>query len=566
MKISRHAYAQMFGPTTGDRVRLADSELFIEIEQDSTIYGEEVKFGGGKVIRDGMGQSQRTSKEAVDTVITNAVIVDHTGILKADIGIKSGRISAIGKAGNPDIQPGVTIIIGPGTEVIAGEGNIVTAGGIDTHIHFICPQQFDDALASGVTTLIGGGTGPAHGTFATTCTPGPWHLERMLQAADGYPINLGFLGKGNASQAEPLREQIEAGALGLKLHEDWGTTPAAIDNCLTVAEETDTQVAIHTDTLNEAGFVEASIAAFKGRTIHTYHTEGAGGGHAPDIIKVCGEANVLPSSTNPTRPYTINTLDEHLDMLMVCHHLDPAIAEDLAFAESRIRRETIAAEDILHDLGALSMMSSDSQAMGRIGEVITRTWQTAHKMKVQRGPLSGDRSRNDNQRVKRYVAKYTINPAIAHGIAHEIGSVEVGKWADLVLWEPAFFGVKPALILKGGMINLALMGDPNASIPTPQPVHYREMFATRGGALSKTSLTFVSQAAEAAGIAERYGLRKRLVPVRGIRSLRKTDMIHNSYQPKITVDPETYQVVADGELLTCEPAKTLPMAQRYFLF
>jgi urease subunit alpha len=566
MKISRHAYAQMFGPTTGDRVRLADSELFIEIEQDSTIYGEEVKFGGGKVIRDGMGQSQRTSKEAVDTVITNAVIVDHSGILKADIGIKNGRISAIGKAGNPDIQPGVTIIIGPGTEVIAGEGNILTAGGIDTHIHFICPQQIDDALASGVTTLIGGGTGPAHGTFATTCTPGPWHLERMLQAADGYPINLGFLGKGNASQPEPLREQIEAGALGLKLHEDWGTTPAAIDNCLAVAEETDTQVAIHTDTLNEAGFVEASIAAFKGRTIHTYHTEGAGGGHAPDIIKVCGEANVLPSSTNPTRPYTINTLDEHLDMLMVCHHLDPAIAEDLAFAESRIRRETIAAEDILHDLGALSMMSSDSQAMGRIGEVITRTWQTAHKMKVQRGTLSGDSSRNDNQRVKRYVAKYTINPAIAHGIAHEIGSVEVGKWADLVLWEPAFFGVKPALILKGGMINLALMGDPNASIPTPQPVHYREMFATRGGALSKTSLTFVSQVAEAAGIADRYGLRKRLVPVRGIRSLRKTDMIHNSYQPKITVDPETYQVVADGELLTCEPAKTLPMAQRYFLF
>ena len=566
MKISRHAYAQMFGPTTGDRVRLADSELFIEIEQDSTIYGEEVKFGGGKVIRDGMGQSQRTSKEAVDTVITNAVIVDHSGILKADVGIKNGRISAIGKAGNPDIQPGVTIIIGPGTEVIAGEGNILTAGGIDTHIHFICPQQIDDALASGVTTLIGGGTGPAHGTFATTCTPGPWHLERMLQAADGYPINLGFLGKGNASQPEPLREQIEAGALGLKLHEDWGTTPAAIDNCLAVAEETDTQVAIHTDTLNEAGFVEASIAAFKGRTIHTYHTEGAGGGHAPDIIKVCGEANVLPSSTNPTRPYTINTLDEHLDMLMVCHHLDPAIAEDLAFAESRIRRETIAAEDILHDLGALSMMSSDSQAMGRIGEVITRTWQTAHKMKVQRGALSGDTSRNDNQRVKRYVAKYTINPAIAHGIAHEIGSVEVGKWADLVLWEPAFFGVKPALILKGGMINLALMGDPNASIPTPQPVHYREMFATRGGALSKTSLTFVSQAAEAAGIAERYGLRKRLVPVRGIRSLRKTDMIHNSHQPKITVDPETYQVVADGELLTCEPAKTLPMAQRYFLF
>jgi urease subunit alpha len=566
MKISRQAYAEMFGPTIGDRVRLADSELFIEIERDYTIYGEEVKFGGGKVIRDGMGQSQRSSKDAVDTVITNAVIVDHSGILKADIGIKHGRIAAIGKAGNPDIQPGVTIVIGPGTEVIAGEGKIITAGGIDTHIHFICPQQIDDALASGVTTLIGGGTGPAHGTFATTCTPGPWHIERMLQAADGYPINLGFLGKGNASQPEPLREQIAAGALGLKLHEDWGTTPAAIDNCLSVAEETDTQVAIHTDTLNEAGFVEASIAAFKGRTIHTYHTEGAGGGHAPDIIKVCGESNVLPSSTNPTRPYTINTLDEHLDMLMVCHHLDPAIAEDIAFAESRIRRETIAAEDILHDLGALSMMSSDSQAMGRIGEVITRTWQTAHKMKVQRGPLVGDPSLNDNQRVKRYVAKYTINPAIAHGIAHEIGSVEVGKWADLVLWEPAFFGAKPTLILKGGMINLALMGDPNASIPTPQPVHYREMFATRGGALSQTSLTFISQAAEAADIAERYGLKKRLVAVRGIRSLRKTDMIHNNYQPQITVDPETYQVVADGELLTCEPAKILPMTQRYFLF
>jgi urease subunit alpha len=556
----------MFGPTTGDRVRLADSDLFIEIEHDFTIYGEEVKFGGGKVIRDGMGQSQRGSKDAVDTVITNAVIVDHSGILKADIGIKNGRISAIGKAGNPDIQPGVTIVIGPGTEVIAGEGKIVTAGGIDTHIHFICPQQIDDALASGVTTLIGGGTGPAHGTFATTCTPGPWHIERMLQAADGYPINLGFLGKGNASQPEPLREQIAAGALGLKLHEDWGTTPAAIDNCLSVAEETDTQVAIHTDTLNEAGFVEASIAAFKDRTIHTYHTEGAGGGHAPDIIKVCGESNVLPSSTNPTRPYTVNTLDEHLDMLMVCHHLDPAIAEDIAFAESRIRRETIAAEDILHDLGALSMMSSDSQAMGRIGEVITRTWQTAHKMKTQRGPLSGDQAQNDNNRVKRYVAKYTINPAIAHGIAHEIGSVEVGKWADLVFWEPAFFATKPTLILKGGMINLALMGDPNASIPTPQPVHYREMFATRGGALSATSITFVSQAAEAAGIADRYGLRKRLVPVHGIRNLRKKDMIRNNYQPKITVDPETYQVVADGELLTCEPAKILPMAQRYFLF
>ncbi|MBV8417249.1 MAG: urease subunit alpha [Verrucomicrobia bacterium] len=566
MKISRHAYAEMFGPTTGDQVRLADSELFIEIERDFTIYGEEVKFGGGKVIRDGMGQSQRTAKDAVDTVITNAVIVDHTGILKADIGIKDGRILAIGKAGNPDIQPGVTIVIGPGTEVIAGEGKIVTAGGIDTHIHFICPQQIDDALASGVTTLIGGGTGPAHGTFATTCTPGPWHIERMLQAADGYAINLGFLGKGNASRPEALREQIVAGALGLKLHEDWGTTPAAIDACLSVAEETDTQVAIHTDTLNESGFVEASIAAFKGRTIHTYHTEGAGGGHAPDIIKVCGESNVLPSSTNPTKPFTINTLDEHLDMLMVCHHLDPAIVEDLAFAESRIRRETIAAEDILHDLGALSMMSSDSQAMGRIGEVITRTWQTAHKMKTQRGALPGDQFQNDNTRVKRYVAKYTINPAITHGIAHEVGSIEVGKWADLVVWEPAFFGVKPTLVLKGGMINLALMGDPNASIPTPQPVHYREMFATRGGALGRTSLTFVSQAAEAAGIADRYGLTKRVVPVRGIRSLGKSDMIHNNRQPKITVDPETYQVVADGELLNCEPANVLPMAQRYFLF
>jgi urease subunit alpha len=566
MKISRKAYAEMFGPTTGDRVRLADTELLIEIERDFTIYGEEVKFGGGKVIRDGMGQSQRTSKEAVDTVITNAVVLDHSGIVKADIGIKGGRISGIGKAGNPDIQPGVTIIIGPGTEVIAGEGKILTAGGIDTHIHFICPQQIDHALAAGITTMIGGGTGPSHGTFATTCTPGPWHIERMLQAADGYPINLGFLGKGNASQPEPLLEQIAAGALGLKLHEDWGTTPAAIDTCLSVADKTDTQVAIHTDTLNESGFVEASIAAFKGRTIHTFHTEGAGGGHAPDIIKVCGESNVLPSSTNPTRPYTVNTLDEHLDMLMVCHHLDPAIAEDLAFAESRIRRETIAAEDILHDLGALSIMSSDSQAMGRIGEVITRTWQTAHKMKVQRGALLGDTIRNDNRRVKRYIAKYTINPAIAHGIAHEVGSVETGKWADLVLWEPAFFGVKPVLILKGGMINLAPMGDPNASIPTPQPVHYREMFATRGGALGATSLTFVSQAAAAAGISERYGLRKRIVPVQGIRGLRKSNMVHNDYLPKITVDAETYEVIADGELLTCEPAPVLPMAQRYFLF
>jgi urease subunit alpha len=566
MKISRQAYAEMFGPTQGDRVRLADTELFIVIENDATIYGEEVKFGGGKVIRDGMGQSQRVSADSVDTVITNAIIVDHTGIVKADLGIKNGRISGIGKAGNPDIQPGVTIVIGPGTEVIAGEGRIVTAGGIDTHIHFICPQQIDEAICAGVTTLVGGGTGPAHGTFATTCTPGPWHMERMLQAADGYPINLGFLGKGNASRPEPLREQIAAGAIGLKLHEDWGTTPAAIDTCLSVAEETDTQVAIHTDTLNESGFVEASVAAFKGRTIHTYHTEGAGGGHAPDIIKVCGEANVLPSSTNPTRPYTINTLDEHLDMLMVCHHLDPAIAEDLAFAESRIRRETIAAEDILHDLGALSMMSSDSQAMGRIGEVIIRTWQTAHKMKVQRGSLKGDSVNNDNARVKRYISKYTINPALTHGLAHEIGSVEVGKWADLVLWDPAFFGVKPATILKGGMITVAQMGDPNASIPTPQPVHYREMFGTRGGALARSNLTFVSQEAASAGVADRYGLTKRIVAVKGIRKLRKSDMIYNDWQPKIAVDPETYQVVADGELLTCEPAKVLPMAQRYFLF
>jgi urease subunit alpha len=566
MKISRQAYAEMFGPTKGDRIRLADTDLFVEIEHDHTVYGEEVKFGGGKVIRDGMGQSQRSSADAVDTVITNAVIIDHSGIIKADIGIKQGRISGIGKAGNPDIQPGVTIIIGPGTEVIAGEGKIVTAGGIDSHIHFICPQQIDDAIASGVTTLIGGGTGPAHGTFATTCTPGPWHIERMLQAADGYPINLGFLGKGNASQPQPLREQIEAGAIGLKLHEDWGTTPAAIDACLSVADETDTQVAIHTDTLNESGFVEKTIAAFKGRTIHSYHTEGAGGGHAPDIIKVCGEANVLPSSTNPTRPFTVNTIDEHLDMLMVCHHLDPAIAEDLAFAESRIRRETIAAEDILHDLGAISMMSSDSQAMGRIGEVITRTWQTAHKMKAQRGSLTGDLGQNDNNRVKRYIAKYTINPAITHGVADEIGSVEVNKWADLVLWDPVFFGVKPALILKGGMIAIAQMGDPNASIPTPQPVHYREMWGTRGGALAKTSITFVSTAAMNQKIVDRYGLTKRVVPIQGVRHLRKANMIHNDWQPRITVDPETYHVTADGELLLCEPAEVLPLAQRYFLF
>ncbi|VUD51813.1 unnamed protein product [Burkholderia pseudomallei] len=564
--MSRRAYAEMFGPTTGDRIRLADTELLIEVERDHTLYGEEVKFGGGKVIRDGMGQSQLPAADVADTVITNAVILDHWGIVKADIAIKHGRIAAIGKAGNPDIQPGVTIAIGAATEIIAGEGLIVTAGGIDTHIHFISPQQIDEALASGVTTMIGGGTGPATGTNATTCTPGPWHMERMLQAADGWPINLGFLGKGNASRPQPLVEQIEAGAIGLKLHEDWGTTPAAIDNCLTVADDTDTQVAIHTDTLNEAGFVEATVAAFKGRTIHTYHTEGAGGGHAPDILKVCGEANVLPSSTNPTRPYTINTLDEHLDMLMVCHHLDPSIAEDLAFAESRIRRETIAAEDILHDLGALSMLSSDSQAMGRVGEVIIRTWQTAHKMKVQRGALTGDGARNDNFRAKRYVAKYTINPALTHGIAHEVGSIEPGKWADLVLWEPAFFGVKPAMIVKGGMIAVAQMGDPNASIPTPQPVHYREMFATRGGALARTSLTFVSQLALDAGISARYGLAKRLVPVRGCRTVTKRDMIHNAWQPAIRVDPETYDVVADGALLTCEPAAVLPMAQRYFLF
>ncbi|VBI72363.1 urease subunit alpha [Burkholderia pseudomallei] len=566
LRLGRRAYAEMYGPTTGDRIRLADTELLIEVERDHTLYGEEVKFGGGKVIRDGMGQSQLPAADVADTVITNAVILDHWGIVKADIAIKHGRIAAIGKAGNPDIQPGVTIAIGAATEIIAGEGLIVTAGGIDTHIHFISPQQIDEALASGVTTMIGGGTGPATGTNATTCTPGPWHMERMLQAADGWPINLGFLGKGNASRPQPLVEQIEAGAIGLKLHEDWGTTPAAIDNCLTVADDTDTQVAIHTDTLNEAGFVEATVAAFKGRTIHTYHTEGAGGGHAPDILKVCGEANVLPSSTNPTRPYTINTLDEHLDMLMVCHHLDPSIAEDLAFAESRIRRETIAAEDILHDLGALSMLSSDSQAMGRVGEVIIRTWQTAHKMKVQRGALTGDGARNDNFRAKRYVAKYTINPALTHGIAHEVGSIEPCKWADLVLWEPAFFGVKPAMIIKGGMIAVAQMGDPNASIPTPQPVHYREMFATRGGALARTSLTFVSQLALDAGIGARYGLAKRLVPVRGCRTVTKRDMIHNAWQPAIRVDPETYDVVADGALLTCEPAAVLPMAQRYFLF
>ncbi|AUN93517.1 urease subunit alpha [Pseudazoarcus pumilus] len=565
-KISRRAYAEMFGPTTGDRVRLADTELWIEVEKDFTIYGDEVKFGGGKVIRDGMGQSQRVSAEVVDTVITNALIVDHWGIVKADLGIKDGRIAAIGKAGNPDIQPGVTIALGAGTEVIAGEGMIVTAGGIDAHIHWICPQQMDDALMSGITTMLGGGTGPATGTMATTCTPGPWHMHRMLEAAEAFPMNLGFFGKGNVSLPDPAREQIEAGAIGLKLHEDWGTTPAAIDNCLSVAEEYDVQVAIHTDTLNESGFVETTIAAFKDRTIHTFHTEGAGGGHAPDIIKAIGRRNVIPSSTNPTRPYTVNTIDEHLDMLMVCHHLDPSIAEDVAFAESRIRRETIAAEDILHDTGAFSIMSSDSQAMGRVGEVVTRTWQTAHKMKVQRGalPEDGDAG-HDNFRVRRYIAKYTINPAICHGIAHEVGSIEVGKLADLVLWKPAFFGAKPAIILKGGAIAAAVMGDPNASIPTPQPVHYRPMFASFGKAL-KRSVTFVSQAALDNPAVQALGLEKPLVAVKGCRSVKKADMIHNGATPVIDVDPETYVVRADGELLTCEPADVLPLAQRYFLF
>ena len=570
VNISRQAYAEMFGPTVGDRVRLADTELWITVEDDFTVYGEEVKFGGGKVIRDGMGQGQQLAADVADTVITNALIVDHWGIVKADIAIKGGRIAGIGKAGNPDIQPGVTIAIGGGTEIIAGEGMIVTAGGIDSHIHFICPQQIDEALMSGITTMLGGGTGPATGTYATTCTPGPWHIQRMLEAADAFPMNLGFFGKGNVSLPEPLREQVRAGAIGLKLHEDWGTTPAAIDNCLAVAEELDVQVAIHTDTLNESGFVETTLAAFKGRTIHTFHTEGAGGGHAPDILRAVGEANVLPSSTNPTRPYTVNTVDEHLDMLMVCHHLDPAIAEDVAFAESRIRRETIAAEDILHDLGALSMMSSDSQAMGRVGEVIIRTWQTAHKMKVQRGhlapPVASEQAKaNDNFRVKRYLAKYTINPAITHGISHLVGSIEVGKLADLVLWRPAFFGVKPSLILKGGMIAAAAMGDANASIPTPQPVHYRPMFGAFGGAL-KTSVTFVSQASldnpELAGLR----LAKPLHAVRQTRRLGKSDMIHNDATPKIDVDPETYAVRADGELLVCEPASVLPMAQRYFLF
>jgi urease subunit alpha len=564
--IGRRAYAEMFGPTTGDRVRLGDTELWIEVEEDRTVYGEEVKFGGGKVIRDGMGQSQRGAGETVDCVITNALILDHWGIVKADIGIKDGRIKGIGKAGNPDIQPGVDIVVGPGTEAIAGEGLIATAGGLDAHIHFVCPQQIDDALMSGITTMLGGGTGPAAGTNATTCTPGPWNIARMLQAADAFPMNLGFLGKGNASLPLALDEQVTAGAMGLKLHEDWGTTPAAIDNCLAVAEKHDVQVAIHTDTLNESGFVEDTLAAFNGRTIHTYHTEGAGGGHAPDIIRACGEANVLPSSTNPTRPYTVNTIDEHLDMLMVCHHLDPGIPEDVAFAESRIRRETIAAEDILHDLGAFSMIASDSQAMGRVGEVITRTWQTAHKMKVQRGSLPEDNARRDNFRARRYVAKYTINPAIAHGIAHEVGSLEPGKLADIVLWRPAFFGAKPAMVIKGGLIAAAPMGDPNASIPTPQPVHYRPMFAAFGGARAATALTFVSKAALESGVGERLGLRKRVIAVANTRSIGKKEMIYNSWQPRIEVDAQTYEVRADGELLTCEPAVSLPLTQRYFLF
>ncbi|HYE40937.1 MAG TPA: urease subunit alpha [Ramlibacter sp.] len=569
--IPRRAYAEMFGPTTGDRVRLADTDLLIEVEDDYTLraggHGEEVKFGGGKTIRDGMAQSQRTRAEgAMDTVLTNALVLDHWGIVKADIGLKDGRIAAIGKAGNPDTQPGVDIVIGPGTEIISCEGAIVTAGGIDSHIHFICPQQIEEALASGITTMFGGGTGPATGTFATTCTPGPWNIERMLQAADAFPMNLGFMGKGNASLPQALREQVEAGAIGLKLHEDWGTTPAAISNCLDVADAMDIQVAIHSDTLNESGFVENTIAATKGRGICAFHTEGAGGGHAPDILRVVGEANFLPSSTNPTMPYTVNTLDEHVDMLMVCHHLDAAIPEDLAFAESRIRKETIAAEDVLHDLGAISMFSSDSQAMGRVGEVILRCWQTAHKMKLQRGALPGDGGRNDNTRARRYVAKYTINPAIAHGISHEVGSIAPGKWADLVVWKPAFFGVKPALVLKGGFIAMAAMGDANASIPTPQPVHYRPMFGSFGGALHRGSLTFVSQAGLDGGVQERYGLHKNVAVARDIRRIRKQHMVHNDYLPKMEIDPQTYAVRADGQLLTCDPATVLPMAQRYFLF
>ena len=572
--LTRAHYADTYGPTTGDKVRLADTELFIQVERDFTSYGDEVKFGGGKVIRDGMGQSQVTrAAGAVDTVITNALIVDHWGVVKADVGLKDGLIVGIGKAGNPDIMngfgnfdPATAIIAGPGTEVIAGEGKILTAGGIDTHIHYICPQQIEEALMSGVTTMLGGGTGPATGTNATTCTPGPWHLARMIQAADGFPMNLAFAGKGNASRPEALVEQVLGGACALKLHEDWGTTPAAIDCCLSVCDDYDVQAMIHTDTLNESGFVEDTIAAFKGRTIHAYHTEGAGGGHAPDIIRVCGLPNVIPSSTNPTRPYTVNTLDEHLDMLMVCHHLDPSIPEDVAFAESRIRRETIAAEDILHDMGAFSIISSDSQAMGRVGEVLIRTWQTAHKMRVQRGSLPGDTSNNDNARVKRYIAKYTINPALAHGLSAHVGSIEIGKRADLVLWDPAFFGVKPALVLLGGMIVAAPMGDPNASIPTPQPVHYRKMFGAYGGAVAKTSVTFISQAAHEAGLAEKIGAMKTLVPVSGTRTVSKSSMVHNALMPHIEVDPETYEVRADGQHLTCEPATILPMAQRYFMY
>ncbi len=568
--IPRRAYAEMFGPTTGDRVRLADTGLIVEVEKDFTLqaggYGEEVKFGGGKTIRDGMGQSQRLAAEVADTVITNALIIDHWGIVKADIGLKGGLIAGIGKAGNPDVQSGVDIVIGPGTEIIAGEGCIVTAGGIDSHIHFICPQQIEEALMSGVTTMLGGGTGPATGTFATTCTPGPWHIHSMLKAAESFPMNLGFMGKGNASLPRPLEEQIEAGAYGLKLHEDWGTTPAAIDNCLSVADKFDVQVTIHTDTLNESGFLESTVDAFKGRTIATFHTEGAGGGHAPDIIRVASLPNVLPSSTNPTMPYTVNTVDEHLDMLMVCHHLDAGIAEDLAFAESRIRRETIAAEDILHDMGVFSMMSSDSQAMGRVGEVIIRTWQAAHKMKAQRGSLGTDTARHDNFRVKRYIAKYTINPAVTQGISHIVGSVEVGKFADLVLWKPAFFGVKPSLILKGGMIAAAAMGDPNASIPTPQPVHYRPMFGAYGSAMNSTSITFMSQASLDLGVPAKLGLQRRTAAVKNTRSIGKADMVHNSGTPHIEVDPQTYEVRADGVLLTCEPATSLPLAQKYFLF
>ncbi len=564
--IERRAYVDMYGPTVGDKVRLADSELFISPEKDFTVYGDEVKFGGGKVIRDGMGQSQALSAQVADTVITNALILDHWGVVKADVAIKAGRIAAIGKAGNPDTQEGVTIEVGPGTEVIAGEGQILTPGAIDAHIHFICPQQIEEALMSGVTTMLGGGTGPATGTNATTCTPGPWHIGKMLQAVDDLPMNIGFLGKGNASLPEALNEQLDAGAMGLKLHEDWGTTPASIDNCLSVAEAYDVQVAIHTDTLNESGFVEDTLAAFKDRVIHTYHTEGAGGGHAPDIIKACGSPNVLPSSTNPTRPYTINTVDEHLDMLMVCHHLDPNIPEDVAFADSRIRRETIAAEDILHDLGAFSMISSDSQAMGRVGEVITRTWQSAHKMKVQRGPLPEDQNGNDNFRCRRYISKYAINPAITMGIAHEVGSIEVGKLADLVLWKPAFFGSKPSLIIKGGMIAGAPMGDPNASIPTPQPVHYRPMFGAMGRAVQATSVSFVSQAAMANETLKELGLKKTLCPVKDTRTIRKADMVLNDYQPVLEVDPQTYVVTADGVELHCEPASELPMAQRYYLF